>query len=138
MSRYMRASQRSRDKEPTPPIWRGIGCLLALIVPLMSWILAYWTVEWARTSGWPLPYQMMGYVTTPPAMWSVPGLPPILAFIERQPHIYMTLLVTIAYVLALSGLMSVVYSFVYKIIGPPHLGPYDGPQPEIKVGRYKR
>ena len=40
MTRYMRSSRRgpSAQQLPTPPIWRGIGCLLMVIVPVMAWI----------------------------------------------------------------------------------------------------
>jgi hypothetical protein len=140
MTRYMRASHRgpTTTREPTPPIWRGIGCLLILTVPVVSWVLAYQTVEWARTSGWQLPWQLMGYPVTPALLWKVAGLPPVLFFIERQPHLYMTLLVTVLYVVALSALVSAAYSFVYKLVGPSQLGPLDAPSPDIKIGRYKR
>ena len=140
MTRYMRASHRgpTTQKEPTPPVWRGIGCLLFFIVPALAWILAYFTVEWARTSRWQLPFQLMGYAVMPDFLWNVPFLPPVLLFIQRQPHLYMTLLVTVLYVVALSALMSAAYSFFYRVVGPPRLGPYDAPQPQIKVGRYKR
>src|SRR5574340_720338 len=140
MTRYMRSSRHgaSTPKPPTPPVWRGIGCMLALIVPTIAWILAYASVEWALTSPWQLPHQLMGYAVMPPLLWQVAYLPPVLAFIERQPHLYMTLLVTLLYIVALSALLSALYSIVYRVIGPPRLGPYDVPQPEVKVGRYKR
>ena len=140
MTRYMRS--RGKDtrtpQRPTPPIWRGIGCFMMLILPAMAWILAFATVEWARTSPWQLPYQLMGYAVMPAILWKVPYLPPVLAFLERQPHLFMTILVTLLFLVALSALLSAVYSFAYRIIGPSRLGPYDVPQPQIKVGRYKR
>ena len=111
MTRYMRASHRGPTtlKPPTPPVWRGIGCLLIIIVPVLAWILAYQAVEWAITSAWQLPYQLMGYAATPAILWKVPYLPVVLAFIERQPHLYMTLLVTFLFVVALSALLSAAY-----------------------------
>ncbi len=140
MTRYMRASHRgpTTQKPPTPPVWRGIGCLLMIIVPVLSWVLAFQAVEWASSSKWQLPYQLMGHAVTPAILWKVPYLPAALAFIERQPHLYMTLLVTFLFVVALSALLSALYSFLYRLVGPPRLGPFDVPQPEIKVGRYKR
>jgi hypothetical protein len=140
MTRYLRSSQRgaTKPKAPTPPIWRGIGCLLFLIVPAIAWILAYQTVEWALTNGWPLPYQLIGYPTMPPLLWQLQVLVPVLYFIETQPHFYMTILVAILYIVVLSALISAIYAFIYKFVAPPQLGPYDVPQPQIKVGRYKR
>jgi len=85
-----------------------------------------------------LPYQLMGYALMPSLLWSVPGLAPALHFIETQAHLYMTLLVAALYVIALSALLSVVYAVYHRFVAPPQLGPYDAPQPQIKVGRYKR
>jgi hypothetical protein len=104
----------------------------------MAWILAYATVEGARTSGLPLPYQLMGYAVTPALLWKVPYLPPVLFFLERQPHLYMTVVVAVLFVVVLSALLSAIYSAVYRMVGPSRLGPYDVPQPKIKVGRYRR
>jgi hypothetical protein len=109
-----------------------------LIVPVVSWILAYQIVEWGRTSAWQMPYQLMGYPMMPAWLWKVPYLPTVLFFLERQPHFYMTLLVALLFIVALSALLSAVYSVVYKLVGPPRLGPYDVSQPDMKVGRYRR
>jgi hypothetical protein len=50
----------------------------------------------------------------------------------------MTIVFTILYTIAISGLLSVVYAVVFRIVGPPRYGPLDLPQPHVKVGRYKR
>jgi len=140
MSRYYSARRRgpTKPKEQTPAIWRGIGCLLVLIVPGISWVFAAGTVGLALRDGWPLPYQLLGYPVMPAELWKIPGFPPILFFLERQPNLYMTVVFTVAYTVVISALLSAGYSFVYRIVGPPRLGPYDVPQPQIKVGRYKR
>jgi hypothetical protein len=136
----MRASQRgpTKPKEAAPPVWRGIGCLLILIVPVLAWILASLTVQLAMEARVQLPYQLMGYAVMPALLWQVPALIPALHFIETQPHLYMTLLVAILFVIALSALLSVTYAIAYRFVGPSRLGPYDEPQPRMKVGRYKR
>jgi hypothetical protein len=112
--------------------------LLFLVVPAMAWILADATVEGARTSAWQLPYQLMGYPVMPPLLWKVPYFPPVLFFIERQPHLYMTFVVAVLFIVVLSALLSAIYSAVYRMVGPSRLGPYDVPQPKVKIGRYRR
>jgi len=139
MGRYQFAGRR----RPTGPrqthaIWRGIGCVLILIVPLVSWFLATGTVQLALHSGWPLPYQLLGYPVMPKQLWNLPGLPPLLFFIERQQHLYLALVLAVAYIVLISAVLSFGYSLVYRIVGPPKYGPLDLPQPQIKVGHYKR
>lgn len=140
MTKYTVASQRRlRTREAqTHAVWRGIGCLLALIIPLMSWVLAVITVQAAVAGNWPVPYQLMGYPIMPLALWKVPGLVPVLAFIQTQQNLYAILAVTLSYVILAGGVMSVVYAIVYRFVGPSRYGPYDAPPPRIRVGRYKR
>jgi len=74
----------------------------------------------------------------PEELWSIPAIWPALSFVERQQHLYMTLVFTVVYIIVISAILSFGYSFIYRIVGPPRYGPYDLPQPQVKVGRYKR
>jgi hypothetical protein len=109
-----------------------------LIVPVMAWVLALGTVQLALRNGWPLPHQFLGYPDLPEWLWDIPALWSVLGLLSRQPHLYMTIVFAILYTIAISGFVSVLYSVVYRIVGPPRYGPLDLPQPQVKVGRYKR
>ena len=135
---------RYTSRRPPPPknethaIWRGIGCLLLLIVPIIAWLLAKATVGLALISGWPLPYQLLGYPVIPEGLWNIRAVVPVLAFISRQQHLYLTLTLAIAYIVVISAVLSFVYAVIYRVVGPPRYGPLDLPQPQVKIGRYKR
>jgi hypothetical protein len=105
---------------------------------LIAWVLALGTVQLALRNGWPLPYQLLGYAELPEWLWDITALWPVLGWLSRQPHLYMTIVLAILYTIAISGFLSVVYSIVFRIVGPPRYGPLDLPQPQVKVGRYKR
>ena len=136
---YASALRRPRPKKDVNPIWRGIGCLLILGVPVVSYFLAKATFQLAINQGWPMPYQLMGYPVIPAVLWSVvPGLVPILLFIHGQNNLYMVLLITILYIVFFGALLSLIYSIIYKIVGPPQYGPVDAPPPEINIKPYKR
>ena len=121
------------------PIWRGIGCLLILVVPVVAYLLADLTIRGAIAQGWPMPYQLMGYPVMPVFLWNVtPGLAPILTFIQGQNNLYAVLSLTIVYIVLLSSLISIVYSIIYRLVGPPRYGPTDVPPPPIYVKPYKR
>ena len=140
MTKYTVASQRraGRRENTTPAIWRGIGCLLILTVPFVSFVLAAATVQLGIDKQWPLPYQLMGYPAMPNLLWKVPGFVPVLAFIQSQRDLYAVLTVTVVYVVALGALISLMYSIIYRLVGPSRYGPLDVPPPSIKVKRYKR
>jgi hypothetical protein len=140
MTKYTVASQRRavRQQQATPAIWRGIGCILILAVPFISFVLAAATVQFAVDKQFPMPYQLMGYPIMPDLLWKVPGFVPVLAFLQGQKDLYAVMMVTLVYVIALGAFISLVYSIIYRLVGPSRYGPLDVPPPSIKVKRYKR
>ncbi len=140
MTKYSVASQRRAAPRPEPvhAVWRGIGCLLILIVPVLSYLLAAATVKFAVSTDWPMPYQLMGYPLMPAYLRSVSGLAPVLDFIEKQRNLYAILLVAVVYIVAIGAFISLGYAVMYRFIGPPRYGPLDAPPPSVKVKRYKR
>ncbi len=140
MTKYTQVRQR---RGPTPqeqldPIWRGVGCLLIVIVPVISYILGAATMQIAVDQNWPVPYQLMGVPVLPAALTGNAALSPIVNFLEAQQNLYGILLLALIYVLVLGGILTWAYSVVYKYVGPPRYGPLDAPPPKIAVKRYKR
>ena len=140
MTKYTVASQRrvTARLNQTYAIWRGIGCILVLVVPILCWILAVETVQIAVDRAWPMPYQLMGNPVMPNLLWQVSFLTPALAFIQAQTNLYAILAITVAYVVVASALMALGYAIAYRIVGPPRYGPLDAPPPKIRAERYKR
>jgi hypothetical protein len=141
MTKYTVASQRRSGKtgeKTVHPIWRGIGCLMIVFVPLLSYFLATIIVQAAVAGNWPMPYQLLGYPVVPPTLWKVSALSPLWGFIQQQANLYAVLLLTTLFIVAIGALVSVGYAFVYKFAGPPPLGPYDMPPVKTSVKKYKR
>jgi hypothetical protein len=141
MTKYTVASRRRGAKsgeKPVHPIWRGIGCLLILFVPLLSYFLATILVDAAAARNWPVPYQLMGFPVVPPELWKVTSLSPLWGYIQQQANLYAVLLVTTLFIVAIGALVSVAYAFIYRYAGPPALGPYDMPPVKTSVKKYKR
>ncbi|MGA7193410.1 MAG: hypothetical protein WBW94_07230 [Anaerolineales bacterium] len=139
MGRYSGNNFRPRKPQVDRPhpIWRGIGCVLMVIVPIFSFALAEITVQ----SSWGnqyIPYQLMGNPVMPTALWKVGLLSPILGFIQNQTSLYAVLIFLCLYILVIGAIVSVANAYLYKSFGPSRLGPQDAPQPKIKVKTYKR
>jgi hypothetical protein len=140
MTKYTLASQRRarRQQQAISPVWRGVGCFLILIVPLGSYLLAAMTVSVAVSQNWPMPYQLMGYPVMPALLFKLPGLVPILTFIQAQQYLYATLLIAVIYIVAFGTLISFVWAIGAKYMGPPRYGPLDAPPVKVTAKRYKR
>ena len=140
MTKYTVASaRRPMNVQPqVHPLWRGVGCAMIVFVPLISFLAAAVTVNLIVANNLPMPYQLMGYPVMPSLLMKSDALVPILLFIEQQQNLYAILLITVAYIVVIGAIVSFVYSFVYRYVGPPRYGPLDAPPENVKVKRYKR
>lgn len=126
------------EKAQVAPIWRGIGCIMFLVIPVVSYLLAYLVVQIAVAQNWPMPYQIMGYPVLPPLLSKSEALVPIVLFIESIQNLYAILLLTVLLIVAIGGLAAFIYSLVYRYVGPPRYGPLDMPPPKGRIKRYTR
>ena len=126
-----------RSNEPHP-IWNGIGCLILLIVPVISFALSVIAVKYAIDRGIQLPDTLVGYPVMPEVLFSVPGLVGILSWIEGQYNLYAYLFGAFFFMVIVGGLIGIVYAMLYRVSAPPRFSGYDAPPPNIKVKKYKR
>lgn len=138
MGRYRTSSRTepAEDRQPRP-IWRGIGCLLIIIIPVISFAAAELTMPLLLKRGL-VPVQLLFTPDTPKWLWNVPFLLVAYQFLFARYAIFATLLLTFIYILVIGGFFSVIYAFMYQITGPSRYGPMDAPPPRTKIKKYKR
>lgn len=127
----------ARSKEPHP-VWRGIGCLIMLLVPALSLGISALLVEMALSAGIQLPPGLLGYPLMPNILFRVPGLVAILNWIQSLHNLYAILIGAFTVAIILASLFALGYAFVYRLVGPPRYSGMDAPPPNIKVRKYKR
>jgi hypothetical protein len=110
---YLTRPQMKKRPWEVHPIWRGIGCIMIILVPILSYISAVILVEMNTVESWvPSPAVIMRTVTIPIVHFSVP-------------HLYANMLAAgVLILISYAGLM-VLYALVYSIVGPSKLGPLD-------------
>lgn len=140
MTKYTVASRRGMrtEERQVEPIWRGIGCVMIVVVPLMAYGIATIVMGIAVSQNWPIPYQLMGYPTLPKEFFALPGLVPVALWIQGQQNLYGILTLTVLFTIVIGALVSLLYAIVYRAFGPPLHGPLDVETPRIKVQKYKR
>jgi len=111
-------SQRYREPEPehrekVHPIWRGIGCLLLIIIPIMAFAGSILLVE----SG--LPQQYIRMTPELATLVNVEGF-------GRIPLYYILIVTGVVSVLGFV-VMTVIYAVVYRVTGKSRYGPLDAP-----------
>lgn len=117
MSKYDKFNQGSRMQErpwKIHPIWRGIGCLMMILIPIMAYAGAVILVQANLEQGWlPMPRELIQTVTLP-----------LMGEVEQ---FYAVVIVTALLMIIGFGVVTILYSLIYSAVGPPRLGPLDAP-----------
>lgn len=95
------------------PVWYGLGCFLALLIPLLSFALAWWLVQLNQQYGWfPIPPQLIQREPLP---------------LVGRVHPYMPLYAVLTLVIALFlySLLSLIYVIIYRVFGGSPYTPFD-------------
>lgn len=126
MGKFDRFGQQSQRERPwkVHPIWRGIGCLMLVIIPAMAWAAAYEFMQIAPSLDW-FPAERGMYANIDLDYFVLP--------FSLGQLIFTLLFMTMGFVV-----FAFIYSFVYSIAGPPKYGPTDAPPPRKRKKRRRR
>lgn len=141
MGKYSSLSQRQplKPKNEGPhAVWRGIGCLMMLIIPAVSIAAGIATVNYGVKYNWPIPYQLLTAPVLPNLFYKSSGLLTIFYPLTQIPYFYAYVAVSVLYITLISGVIGSIYAVIYRYMGPPRYGPLDEPPPKIKTKRYTR
>lgn len=120
-----------------PPIWRGLGFLLILLMPVIAISGAVTLIDYGIKNRWPLYWPLVGYVQLPLWMWKIPLLNRLASWIARTPNIVGIALFSLTLLVVLYMLLSMFYAFLYRRIAPRYL-PTDIRPPKVRTRRYRR
>ena len=138
MGRYRdTVRELSPQKERIHPIWRGIGCAILVLVPILSFAMAELLMPYLLDHGW-VPRQLLFTPQVPIWLWYAPPIAQATQFLFGQYAIFATLLLTLVFIILLGGIFSLVYAFMYRAVAPSRYGPMDAPPPKVKIKKYKR
>ena len=117
MSKYDKFNKGSRMQErpwKIHPIWRGIGCLMMILIPIMAYAGAVVLVQANLEQGWlPMPRELIQTVALP--------------LLGEVKQFYAVVIVTALLMIIGFGVVTILYSLIYSAVGPPRLGPLDAP-----------
>lgn len=119
------------------PIWRGIGCFMMLLIPLMAIVGSMVMIDEGTKAGWPIPQELLGYPRLPALAYQLPVVDKIALTISSVNNLYGIIVISFVFMVLGFAIISLVYSFAFRLIGPPRYTPLDAP--EVPRGkRYKR
>ena len=140
MSKYNQFERNAGAKKPgeeVHPIWRGIGCVMMVLIPVLSVIGALVIIETGKEQKWPLPAELLGTPQFPYLMYTLPVVRDFTATVSKVDDLFAIGLISVVLMILGFFVLSFLYSLAYKIVGPPRYTRLDAP--DVPRGkRYKR
>lgn len=143
MAKYSKYEKKEvTQQHKIHPAWRGIGFLMMVLTPIISWAAADVLIPIVKESESKefkaLVRGLDGRVRFDAGLYQIPGIGGLFTWLSSIDDLQIKLVFTFMFILVLSGILSIVYASIYRVIGPPRYGPLDEPAPKIRAKRYKR
>lgn len=133
------AHKRPVPKRDTiPPLVRGIGCLMFVLIPIVAYGISAFVVTYATQRAWPIPPQWLGPPNLNAVPQNLPFMAELVATLRAQNNLIANLVFTVGISVVLYGIMSIVYGYAYSVAAPSKYGPMDVPPPRVKTKKYRR
>ena len=137
MGNYNRYQFERKEKSGQNPIWRGIGCILMVALPLVTFGLTLFAIPPVLATGL-VPFQLMGHVNFPAWVFRVGVLSDIAIFVRGINNLWLGVFLFFVILILVSGFSSLIYVSVLQVIGPPRYSEKDAPPSTYKAKPYKR
>jgi hypothetical protein len=138
MGKYSKYEHKPEPKpEGVHPIWRGIGCILIILVPLISYAMSVVFLPLIVSTGY-VPYEILGYIHFPDWTYRTIIIQDFAKFIGGINNLYALMILFVVFLLLLTGVFTTLYSAIYQYIGPKRYTALDAPPAKVKAKTYKR
>jgi hypothetical protein len=137
MGRYSLFHNPARKKPEANPLWRGVGCIIMVALPLITFGLTILSMPKLLATGL-VPYQLLGRVNFPVWVYRTPFLSSVAFFIRSINNLWLGLIVFVIILVIITGISSLIYVAVLQVIGPPRYTELDAPPTGYKPKVYKR
>ena len=119
-------------------VWRGIGCVLMIVVPIISLFIGTQLVDYALTHHLPVPPELLGRPVLPDFINKSYGLSFVFGPLARIQNLYASLFAALICLVLISSLISLIYAVVYRVMNPYRYGPTDAPPPRRNPAKKSR
>ena len=127
-------------KKQLPAGLRGVGCLMFLLLPTISYVAAIelLKVEGVKHFFYRISPSLFGTPSIPQSLWKVRSIQPFLSEISSWLNLEVNLLFGLAIMLTLSSTISLIYAIIYRAVAPPRYGKLDAPPQKHKGTKKSR
>jgi len=135
---YFKRAQEADTKKEVHPVWRGIGCMMSILTPIISGAAAAMVVDFGKSQGWPFLGQLGGYYRLSDVFYRIAFVKIVANYISSIPDFKALALFFVVFMLLFSSVFTLINAILYRTFGPPRYSPLDAPAPRVKTKRYTR
>ena len=135
---YYKNNKEEPEKKEIHPIWRGIGCLITVITPIISWAASLVLVDYGEIQKWPFLMEMSGTVRFSDIFYQIPFVDVAANYLSSIHYLIPLVIFFILFLIFFTGVFSVLNAVVFRMFGPSRYGDLDAPAPKVKPKRYTR
>ena len=127
MGKYTSHVRQKSTRGPDGPhtIWRGLGCIMMIVVVAMSIAGAIYLVDLGVYRGWPIPPELLRPIVLPDFIYLMPGLAYLLLKVTAVNYLPAYIALSLFLMVILGGIVSFLYALLYRFTAPPRYGPFD-------------
>jgi hypothetical protein len=137
MSKYRKFERKEIATKTMNPMWRGAGCILFLVVLAISYFGTMFALPMVVATG-QVPPEILANVKFPPTLYKIPILNNICLYLSSINELWLKLILFFLIVMVLATVTSLIYSFIYQMVGPARYTEMDAPEMDLKAKAYKR
>jgi hypothetical protein len=137
MTKYTKYMRKPKAKRQVPPLWRGIGCIMMIVVPIISYGLGYIFLQEAKHRNW-VPVELLGYWKFPEWAYTTPILATPVRFLGSLKDVLAMVIFFVATLIVVSGLVGFIYTAIYQVVGPARYSELDAEPTKRKTREYRR
>lgn len=111
---------------------------MIVVVLLMSVGASVVALDMVKANHWPFPSQLLGHPRFPDILYSTIGLARLFNAIGSVNNLYAYIALTLFFTIILSGIVSVLYAIIYRMVAPSQYGPTDAPPVKMRITKKQR
>lgn len=110
---------KTPPKREIHPVWRGIGCLMMIVIPVISWAATLALLEYGKKQAWAFISQLSTPMTFSAIFYQIPLVRNAAMLISATPDLKFKLIFFVLFLLGFTGLFSLLNAVLVGLFSPP-------------------
>jgi len=131
--------EKPKKKKELSAGWRGIGCLLMIFLPVVSYYGAFLLLKMPAIGSVFAGAMPKLYISIPlpSALYKITFMTGLWRWVETQNTLLVSFILGSLILVLLFTFVSAIYSIMYRAVAPPKYGPTDAPPQKRRKGPRK-